>query len=166
MKQRMMTQTQYARHRKVSPPYIHKLVKLGVIRLYAGKIDPVEADMNIERNSARPPDGESYSQARSRRESANASLREIELKIRQGRVIERDKAVFEQVERELQFRRTMLSIPKAAPGRLLGKGIVEMQGILTELIYNGLRHLATGPCPDRYEHCCHEKSKKVVQEKA
>jgi len=45
---RLMTKSEYARHRGVSPAYISKLIKNGKIILeYDGKIDPGKADISL-----------------------------------------------------------------------------------------------------------------------
>lgn len=47
METSLVTQAEYARRKNVSNAYISKLVKMGVIRLKKGKVDPEQADNAI-----------------------------------------------------------------------------------------------------------------------
>jgi hypothetical protein len=111
-----MTQTEYAKHRGVSQPYINRLVKQGKIPLADGKIDPETADAaldaaadpskggvrasNAERRQTRPdapaappepgaPIGQ-FNRAKTVDATFVAKLRELEYKKQIGALIERE----------------------------------------------------------------------------
>lgn len=47
---KLLTQTEYAKHRGCKQPYINRLVKAGIIQLVRGRIDPEQADRAIADN--------------------------------------------------------------------------------------------------------------------
>jgi len=107
---RLMTKSEYAKHRGVSKPYITKLAKNGVLVLRGGKVDvrasdtvlddkPVEdVDPPAQFSPAGPPPravaeplgqaGASFGQARTIEMVFRAKLRRLEFETKQGRLIE------------------------------------------------------------------------------
>ena len=88
-----MTQAAYARKRGVSPPYINKLVKAGVIKLKDKKVDPVQADAAIDafadpamvgRFDAEPHD---FQKSRAAKEFHVARIRQMEADELEGSLV-------------------------------------------------------------------------------
>jgi hypothetical protein len=119
MTPKLMTVIEYAAHRKASGlsggtrQAVDKAVLTGRITPIDGRIDPVIADIQWERNTQRrvdlhantptvqveasPPSGPiaasqepSWAQSKARTEAAVAALKELELAEREGRVIEKE----------------------------------------------------------------------------
>ena len=112
-KQAVMTQAEYARHRRKSRQYISKLAKAGVLVMRGGKIDvratdlvlddrpvedvdaPAAASAQIAQMPSRPASdslpqagGASFGQARTIEMVFRAKLRRLEFETKQGRLIE------------------------------------------------------------------------------
>ena len=105
----LMSKAEYARHRKVSQPYISKLAKNGILVMRGGKVDvaatdtvlddrPVD-DVNVPPAApVAPPSrpageslgqtGASFGQARTVEMVFRAKLRRLEYETRQGKLIE------------------------------------------------------------------------------
>lgn len=109
----LMTQAEYARHRRVSKPYITKLAKNGVLVMRNGKVDVQASDTvlddkpvaDVDVPPAAPPGamssrgdrpateplgqaGASFGQARTIEMVFRAKLRRLEFETKQGRLIE------------------------------------------------------------------------------
>jgi hypothetical protein len=87
---------EYGRRIGVSRQMVQRYVELGMPTLDGKRIDPVKADKWREENIQSPAD-ETFADARRRKESALASLRELELKKAGGGLVDRaknDKALF------------------------------------------------------------------------
>jgi hypothetical protein len=109
----VMTQAEYARHRRKSRQYISKLAKAGVLVMRGGKIDVRATDMVLDDKpvedvdappavtpAAAPPpprpaadvipqaSGASFGQARTIEMVFRAKLRRLEFETKQGRLIE------------------------------------------------------------------------------
>ena len=108
----LVSKSQYARLRGCTPAAITHAIKQGRITLTNGKIDPARADSEWARNSrargdSKPagvdvppaaPRDPNYAEARARREDAEASLAEMEVKRTEGNLVERqtvESAVFD-----------------------------------------------------------------------
>jgi hypothetical protein len=108
---RLMTKSEYAKHRGVSKPYITKLAKNGVLVLRGGKVDVRASDTVLDdkpvdevdpppaqASQAGPPPrpvaeplgqaGASFGQARTIEMVFRAKLRRLEFETKQGRLIE------------------------------------------------------------------------------
>ena len=70
------------------------------------------------------------------------SLAQLELAKRQGNLIDRESVIEQQIERELICKRAFMGLPRATVPKMLGKGAIEMEAILTEAIFEALRKLA------------------------
>ena len=112
-KQAVMTQAEYARHRRKSRQYISKLAKAGVLVMRGGKIDVRATDLVLDDKAVEdvdappavtpaavpPPSrpaadalpqagGASFGQARTIEMVFRAKLRRLEFETKQGRLIE------------------------------------------------------------------------------
>jgi hypothetical protein len=108
---RLMTKSEYAKHRGVSKPYITKLAKNGVLVLRGGKVDVAATDTVLDDKPVddvdapppmqqpvgvpptRPADGlgqggASFGQARTIEMVFRAKLRRLEYETKQGQLIE------------------------------------------------------------------------------
>jgi len=107
---RLMTKSEYAKHRGVSKPYITKLAKNGVLVLRGGKVDVHASDTVLDDkpvDDVDPPPaqaslvgpprptaeslgqaGASFGQARTVEMVFRAKLRRLEFETKQGRLIE------------------------------------------------------------------------------
>ncbi len=108
---RLMTKSEYAKHRGVSKPYITKLAKNGVLVMRGGKVDVRATDLVLDDKPvddvdpppaqsapAAPPTrpageslgqaGASFGQARTIEMVFRAKLRRLEFETKQGRLIE------------------------------------------------------------------------------
>ena len=108
---RLMTKSEYAKHRGVSKPYITKLAKNGVLVLRGGKVDVAATDTVLDDKPVddvdtpppmqqpvgvpptRPADGlgqggASFGQARTIEMVFRAKLRRLEYETKQGKLIE------------------------------------------------------------------------------
>jgi hypothetical protein len=106
---KLMTKAEYARHRKVSKPYITKLAQNGVLVMRNGKVDVQATDLVLDDKpvddvdpptAAAPPSaarpagespgqaGASFGQARTIEMVFRAKLRRLEFETKQGRLIE------------------------------------------------------------------------------
>src|SRR5215831_18578150 len=101
---KLMTKAEYARHRKVSKPYITKLGQNGVLVMRSGKVDvaatdTVLDDKPVDEVATPPPSqplsrptaeslgqaGSSFGQARTIEMVFRAKLRRLEFETKQGR---------------------------------------------------------------------------------
>jgi phage terminase Nu1 subunit (DNA packaging protein) len=104
----------------VSKQYISKLVKLGAIRLDRnGLLDPKQADRALGRTHDQRDAPESYYEARQRKESALARLRELEVQTREGALVEREAVNREAFTVGRQIRDQLLNIPDRLAGVLV-----------------------------------------------
>jgi hypothetical protein len=82
MKQ-LMKLSEYATHRGVSRPYVSKLHKGGLLTMRGKLVDVRATDAVLDDRVPRPgKSGESFAAARTRREAASATLRELEVAIK------------------------------------------------------------------------------------
>jgi hypothetical protein len=106
---RLVTPSEYARLRGVTPQAVYKAARTGRITLLDGKVDVEVADIQWRKNTdpaqqARalgqreaPAPGGVVNSARERNEAAQAALRELELAEKRGVLVERaavDRTVF------------------------------------------------------------------------
>jgi hypothetical protein len=132
---RLMTKSEYAKHRGVSKPYITKLAKNGVLVLRGGKVDVAATDTVLDDKpvddiDAPPPTqqpaggaptrpvgessgqgGASYGQAKTIEMVFRAKLRRLEFETKQGKLIEADVYRKTAANAFRAFRDSMLGIP-------------------------------------------------------
>ena len=144
-KKKLMTQSEYARHRGISRQHVSRLVKLGAIRPGPdGKIDPVSADKALDRDSPAEAGGkESFYEAQARKESALAGLRELELKAKQGEYIHRDTAERLWGDVLVACRSRLLAMPsKIAPLVIHCKTLPEVRDKIESAVHEALNELS------------------------
>ena len=118
-KQKLLSQKEYALHLGVSQQAVNRMIHAGKIPNVHGRIDAVAADAALA-----PPDvpksAGSLSEATRRKEWALAGLREHELALKTGAVV--DVAYVEKCQAEINtnIARTLLAIPAKLTPRLLG----------------------------------------------
>ena len=132
---RLMTKSEYAKHRGVSKPYITKLAKNGVLVLRGGKVDVAATDTVLDDKPvddvdppppmhqpvgaappARPADGlgqggASFGQARTIEMVFRAKLRRLEFETKQGKLIEAEVYRKATANAFRAFRDGMLGLP-------------------------------------------------------
>lgn len=93
-----VSQSEYARQRGVTPGYINKLVKQGVLKLQEGKLDPEQADKDIQDYAAGlkgtpgpkatgQPDDDSLASWRRKELMAKTALKQLQLDEERGLLI-------------------------------------------------------------------------------
>jgi hypothetical protein len=131
---RLMTKSEYAKHRGVSKPYITKLAKNGVLVLRGGKVDVAATDTVLDDKPVddidapppmqkplgaaptRPADGTgqggaTFGQARTIEMVFRAKLRRLEFETKQGKLIEAEVYRKTAANAFRAFRDGMLGIP-------------------------------------------------------
>jgi hypothetical protein len=132
---RLMTKSEYAKHRGVSKPYITKLAKNGVLVLRGGKVDVAATDTVLDdkpvddvdapppiqqpagvASPPRPADGmgqggATFGQARTIEMVFRAKLRRLEFETKQGKLIEAEVYRKTTANAFRAFRDGMLGIP-------------------------------------------------------
>src|ERR1035438_3392103 len=131
---RLMTKSEYAKHRGVSKPYITKLAKNGVLVLRGGKVDVAATDTVLDDKPVddvdtpppmqqpvgvpptRPADGlgqggASFGQARTIEMVFRAKLRRLEYETKQGKLIEAEAYRKAAADAFRMFRDGMLGLP-------------------------------------------------------
>ena len=138
-KKKRVSQSEYARSRKLAQSTISRQIRDGVITTAKdGTIDPDAADkarsdsLNPVRGRRKPAEkSESLAEAVLRKEKAIADLREIEVAQRQGEVVAINDA-FEILEDFIGIcRNRLLAIPTTAAPELVGEtNLAKIQGVL------------------------------------
>lgn len=96
-----VSQSEYARQRGVTPGYINKLVKQGVLKLQDGKLDPVQADEDLKGYAAQlhdspgpkatgQQDNDSLASWRKRELQVKTAIRQIQLDEDRGKLVNID----------------------------------------------------------------------------
>ncbi|OGP64678.1 MAG: hypothetical protein A3K22_04975, partial [Deltaproteobacteria bacterium RBG_16_42_7] len=112
----------YAAKRKVSPQYVSKLCKEGVLQLVNGKIDPELADRQISDFTAQihespgpkakgPVSDDSLASWRKRELQVKTGLKKLEYERERGLLINKDELLFSLKDLFLGIRGQILSIP-------------------------------------------------------
>ena len=127
----LVTQAEFARQQGVSKPYIHKLVKKGIITLRNGRIDSREAlasmakhadpstairDINASADNslplpAKPGQGINYLDARTMREAFKAKLAKLEYEEKAGKLTDASKVKDDAFKAGRILRDELLGIP-------------------------------------------------------
>lgn len=120
---KLITQAAYAKLRGVSPPYINKLVKQGVIKLKKGKVDPDLSDRAIKEyadparaefrkgRSALDSGENDFAKARTIEKHYKAALAKLEYEEKIGKVVNADEVRARAFERGRKVRDALLNIP-------------------------------------------------------
>lgn len=150
----LMSQAEYARQRKRAKSLISRYVKDGRIVLVDGKVDPNQADTalgftsdgGVHKNDAegKTKDGDNYWKEKTRREAAEASLKELDLALRRGELVEVDAVVHEFSKMVDAVRQQLLSIPtKIAPAVQSQKTIPATHRLIEQAIHEALNDFGT-----------------------
>lgn len=171
-KVKLLTQSEYAKHRGCSAVAVHKAVKAGRISLIDGRIDPDVADIQWERNTrarvsaqppaalepVRPPEGlrsdspadetrsgdYGYWQSRSRREAAEASMAEMKRAELAGELIRVSAVRAALTQAYVTMREAILNIPaRVAPQLAAESDPATIQNLLHAEVHSALTALST-----------------------
>lgn len=131
--------SEYGRQRGVSHVAVLKAIKDGRIPARAGKINPREADEALAAHR------ETYSAAIRRKESARASLLELELAVKRGDLVDIHTVAQVQSEVNSNIKSKLLSLPGKLAQRLTGlQATREIEEMLKDEIYECLTELSQG----------------------
>jgi|SRR6187401_252502 len=152
----------YARHRGVTPAAVRKAIKSGRITAVGGNIDPNLADSQWQSNTdeskprssvsrgPRPalqpspaphspskshafPEALAFAKARAARETYQARLKELELKIKTGKLIPVDEVRVAAFNTNRRARDLLLAIPDRVAAVVAGlSDVTEVHRVLTE----------------------------------
>ena len=158
----LITQAEFARQQGWKQPYIHKLVKKGIIRLVKGKVDTEQALTAIKdnadpstvlRNPPQPPGlpaddkkqpGITYADARTMREAYRAKMAELEYKEKAGLLTSAEKVKQQAFKSSRIIRDELLSIPERLADLLAAEDSPEnVQKLLLTEIEAALNRLCT-----------------------
>jgi phage terminase Nu1 subunit (DNA packaging protein) len=140
-----ISKAEFARREKVSKTVVSKWVRAGLPTAGGGQIDPEAARAWLKANTSRGVTVESLTEARSRKESALADLRELELARLRGETV-----LVEDVGHVLDSaiatsRVRLLAVPqKVAPELALEDNPVKCQELVRAAIHEALHELASG----------------------
>ncbi len=150
----LMSQAEYARQRNRAKSLITRYVKDGRIVLVDRKVDPEQADKALgftkvhkahnEEDGDKKNESGDYWKEKTRRESAEASLKELDLSRRQGELVEVDVVAQEFSKMVDAVRQQLLSIPtKIAPTVHAQKTIHAIHRIIEDAIHDALNDFGT-----------------------
>ena len=124
---KMVSQSELARQVGVTPGYINKLIKTGVLKLQDGKINPLHAKKAIESaidktghggKRVQKPVSLTLLEARTAKENALATLRDLEAKEKQGELIGKDELLFFLKNLFLTVRSRLMQLPVKTAGQI------------------------------------------------
>lgn len=160
----LMSQAEYARHRRVDRSYINRLVKRGIVVLRGKLVDvaasdavlddkPVEVESRETAPQARAASGEavggsigsagsSFAQARTAEMVFRARLRKLEFEIRTGKYLPADEVKVKWYTLSRQIRDKLLALPaKLAPQLAALTDAAEVRDLLDREIIAMLKAL-------------------------
>lgn len=151
-----VTKAQFAEAMGVSKAMVTKYVRKGLPLTPEGRIDLAAGRAWVEANIDRLPAsarggraargagklGETLTAARARKESALASLHELELRLRRGELLEAGQVEAAWTKHILAARERLLGLPGKLAPRVLGKtDVIEIQEAIRREIYHSLTAL-------------------------
>jgi len=150
----LMSQAEYARQRNRAKSLISRYVKDGRIVLVGKQVDSDQADKALGFTSGgkarNEDDGDKkngsgdYWKEKTRRESAEAGLKELDLAQRQGELVEVEVVAHEFSKMVDAVRQQLLSLPtKIAPAVHTQKTIHAIHRIIEEAIHDALNDFGT-----------------------
>ena len=117
-----ITPAEFARREGVTRQTVAARIKTGMPTLSNGRIDPVAARQwcanNLRQHAPVEREAESFASARTRKENALASLREIELARARGEFVDVDELVDASVSRAHQDMYAMMTWPSRVAARM------------------------------------------------
>ncbi len=151
----LMSQSEYARKRNRARSLISRYVKQGRIILVDGKVNTEQADKalgflnensvhNVHKNGDRgnASGGDNYWKEKTRREAAEASLKEMELARRRQELVEVEAVDYEFSKLVAAVRQKLLAVPsKIAPLTHNQKTVAATQRIFEQGIHEALNEL-------------------------
>lgn len=141
-KSKLIPVAEWAKKIGLSRSYVYRMGRLGMIQIKDGMIDPAAAEAALDRDS--PTGGkESFYEARARKEAALASLRELELRIKQGEYLHAETAERFWSETISRCRSRLLAIPmRLAPIIVHCSTPAEAQAKIETVIHEALTELS------------------------
>lgn len=149
----LISQAEYARRVKKDKGLISRHVKHGRIILENGKVNPVQADQALGYSSSgdsenvdseKKGQGKNYWEEKTRRESAEASLKELELAFRRKELVEVEVVSQEFSKLVDAVRQKLLAIPsKIAPITHQQKTIAATRQIIEQGIHEALNEFGS-----------------------
>lgn len=124
-----VSQSEYARQRGVTPGYINKLVKQGVLKLQDGKLDPVQADEDLKAYASQlhdspgpkavgQPDDDSLASWRKRELQVKTAIRQIQLDEENGKLINAEELKTGLAQLFTSVKTILRAIPSKVAGEL------------------------------------------------
>ncbi|MDO8446352.1 MAG: hypothetical protein Q7T53_09690 [Deltaproteobacteria bacterium] len=122
-----VSQSEFARQMGVTPGYINKLIKTGVLKLQDGKIDPLKGKKALQGaidhgghggKRVKQPVSLTLLEARTAKETALATLRDLEAKEKQGELINKDELLFSLKDLFLTVRSRLMQLPVKVAGQI------------------------------------------------
>lgn len=125
-----VSQSEYARQRGVTPGYINKLVKYGVLKLQDGKIDPVRADADIKAYAAQLHDtpgpkgsnpsanDDSLAAWRKKELQVKTAIRRLELEESTGKLINIEELRTELAKLFVNLKTVLRALPSKVAGEI------------------------------------------------
>ncbi len=121
----LVSQSEYARHRRKSRQYIGRLAKAGVLVMHGGLVDVAASDSVLDDRPERitepppapePQPGASYGQAKLADMVFRAKLRRLEFETRQGKLVEAEDVKTRWASILVELKERILAVPdKLAP---------------------------------------------------
>jgi len=132
-KRKVASRLEFAKAEGVSKVMVGRWVKAGLPVLTDGRIDVKAGRAWLQANILnRSEEGESFSAAKARKESALASLRELELAERKGQLLDREEVKQAVEGLVIQARETLMGVPSQVQDRLTGMTSAPAIGELLE----------------------------------
>lgn len=141
-KTQLVSRADFAKAQGVSRQMVDRYVAAGM-PLHNSKVDPIEAAAWVQNNiTARSTPGETYSEAKTRTQIAEAGIKELQLAALQGRYVDA-------VEMKTTLERVYLGAREvwlqAIAKIVMRLGLdVDQEQVVKEAIYRGLEELASG----------------------
>jgi hypothetical protein len=159
----LLSRADFAKAQGVSRQMVDRYVKSGM-PLQDGKVDPKQAEAWIAQNIlSRSKPGESFAEAKTRTQIAEAGIRELQLEILQGRYIDADE-MREVLGRVYLGAREVWLQAIAKISMRLGLD-VDQEQVVKEIIYAGLTSLASGRILEEKKPLCEAKRKRLSRKK-
>lgn len=162
----LVSKGEYAKRKGWSAPYLSKLIKQGKVPTIGKKIDPEAADaalakrgtgklqprpkVNAVKRAAPKSDeklmsDEDFMAARTRREIADANLKEVELAQRRSELVDREETVHEWTALISNAKSKLLQFSAKLAQRLTGvESTAQIKAIVDADVYDVLTELAKG----------------------
>ena len=151
----LMSQAEYARHRRVSRQYVSRLAKAGVLVMRAGKVDVAASDAVLDDRPEKVSEAAtsatveaglqttSYAQAKLADMVFRARLRKLEYETRSGKLIPADEVKVQWFRLARQIRDKLLGLPAKLAPQLAAlaevRQVRELLAVEIEAVLRGLQ---------------------------